>query len=120
MTEQEQAPVESTGGMATPSEITTAGGGQAQEERKLVKQGEQMQQMPDELLKLLIGAKQYRRMKNPSKPTVKQMVNAACREMNVRNEGVVPDKSPESIIRKQQRDAKKQRMAERKAARLAA
>ena len=125
MTENYQAPLEikiAEGGMATPHEgdMKTAGGGQPQEERKLLKHGEEVQQMPDELLKLLVGAKQYRRMKNPRKPTQKQMVNAACREMNVRNEGVVPAKSPQSIILKQQRDAKKQRMAERKAARLVA
>jgi hypothetical protein len=109
--------------MATPHEgPSTAGGGQgdAQEDRKLLKGGEQVQQIDDGLLRLLVGAKQFRRMKNPPKPTVKQMINAACHEMNVRNEGVVPDKSPESIIRKQQKEAKAKRMSERKAAREAA
>jgi len=115
-----EAPEKSTGGMATPHDgPSTAGGGQgdAQEDRKLLRGGEQVQQMDDGLLKLLVGAKQFRRIKNPPKPTVKQMINAACHEMNVRNEGVVPDRSPESIIRKQQKEAKAKRMAERKAAR---
>ena len=106
-------------GMAEPTTgPSTAGAGQAQEDRKLIKEGEPQQtQISPELLKLLVGAKKFREMTNPHKPSKKELMFKAAKQLNVENNYVVGAKSPESVLRKQQREARKAALREKKAAR---